>query len=200
LSSGGEAREVLKFIFLLAVLILCIVGGFQVLKLYLGTPAPFRVVSTAPSSMEPTLYYGDMAVIQHVPWYEIGIGDIIVFDAYSWYFYAHEAPPPVPVIHRVVGVTVMDGQICYYTWGDNRVTNPQPDPAPTPYWLVHGKVIFTIPKVGLLIIFFYQGGYILVILLTVLLTVALVVKGMKELEEEEDEDEYYSDFHQQDEN
>ncbi len=186
---GGrkEHRELVKYIVLMVVIGVGVFGGFQLLKVYLGTPTPFRVVSTSPSSMEPSLHYGDLVIIKNVPWYEIGVGDIIVFDAYNWYFSAGETPsqiPLIPVIHRVYNVTFENGQIYYYTWGDNRLTNPQPDPAPTPYWMVHGKVIFAIPKLGLLLLFLQEGGYILLIIVLVLLVVAMAMKGLRELKEE----------------
>lgn len=175
----GEA-ELAKYVLLIVLVVAVVFGGFQFLKAYLGTPAPFRVVSTSPSSMEPTLYYGDLVVIKKAPFYEIGVGDIIVFDAYNWYFGAGEIPPNIPVIHRVYWVSFEDGQLYYYTWGDNRATNPSPDPAPTPYWLVHGKVILTIPKLGLVILFIQNGGFILIILVLILLLVRMAVKEVEE--------------------
>lgn len=191
MSGKKEYGELVKYIVLIVVMVAVVFGGFQLLKVYLGTPTPFRVVSTSPSSMEPSLHYGDLVIIKHVPWYEIGVGDVIVFDAYNWYFSSGEPPqiPLVPVIHRVYNVTFENGQIYYYTWGDNRLANPQPDPAPTPYWLVHGKVIFVIPKLGLLLLFLQEGGYILLIIVLVVLVVAMAMKGMKELREEAYENE-----------
>lgn len=179
-----EQKELLKYVFLTALIFLVVFGGFQLLKVYTGTEAPFRVVSTSPSSMEPTLHYGDLVVIRRVPWYEIGVGDIIVFDAYNWYFKANETPPTLPVIHRVYLVAFEEGQIYYYTWGDNRITNPQPDPAPTPYWLVHGKTVFVIPGLGLLIIFIREGGYIPLIIILIILVTAIALRGIKQLEKE----------------
>lgn len=182
-------RELVKYVALMILVVAGVFGGFQLLSAYLGTPAPFRVVSTSPSSMEPSLHYGDLVIIKKVPWYEIGVGDVIVFDAYNWYFEAGENPPSMPVIHRVYNVSFRDGQLYYYTWGDNRLTNPEPDPAPTPYLLVHGKVVFVIPKLGLLILFLQGGGYILLVILLVILVVAAAVKGIRELEETPEDEE-----------
>ncbi|MBS7288174.1 MAG: signal peptidase I [Candidatus Freyarchaeota archaeon] len=189
MSGNEEYRELAKYVALMILIVAGVFGGFQLLSVYLGTPAPFRVVSTMPSSMEPSLHYGDLVVIKKVPWYEIGVGDIIVFDAYSWYFEANETPPPMPVIHRVYNVSFENGQLYYYTWGDNRLTNQEPDPAPTPYWLVHGKVIFAVPMLGQLILFLQGGGYILLVILLVILVVAMAVKGIKELEKAPEDEE-----------
>ncbi|MEM1658425.1 MAG: signal peptidase I [Candidatus Jordarchaeales archaeon] len=176
----GEV-ELARYVLLIVLIVIMVFGGFQLLKAYLGTPAPLRVVSTSPSSMEPTLYYGDLVVIKKAPFYEIGVGDVIVFDAYNWYFEAGELPPNIPVIHRVYWVSFENGQLYYYTWGDNRLTNPSPDPAPTPYWLVHGKVVFTIPKLGLVILFIQSGGFIvLIVILIILLMITITAKDVEE--------------------
>lgn len=192
MSGNNEYKELVKYVILIIVMTAGIFGSFQLLKIYLGTPMPFRVVSTNPSSMEPSLHYGDLVIIKNVPWYEIGVGDVIVFDAYNWYFASGVTPPQIPVIHRVYNVTFENGQIYYYTWGDNKLTNSEPDPAPTPYWLVHGKVIFEIPKLGFLFLFIQEGGYIILIIVLILLVVAMAMKGIKTLNEDdierEDED------------
>lgn len=180
MSKKSQKREAIESIIWILVIVGVILGGFQLLTIYLGTGAPFRIISDQPSSMAPDMNYGDVAVIQHVPGYEIGIGDVIVFNAYNWAAYGY-AVPPEPVMHRVVNVKFEDGHFWYQTWGDNRLTNPTPDPGWVADWQVYGKVIFTIPRIGVAAIWFYDGGYIPVI---VILTIFTVVYAIYELEKE----------------
>jgi signal peptidase I len=167
-------REAIITIIMIAVTVGIILGGFQLLRIYLNTDAPFRIISNQPSSMEPTMYFGDVGIIKHVPGYEISIGDIIVFDASHWYFYGYSIPP-APVMHRVIDVKFENGHFYYKTWGDNRITNPTPDPGWTADWQVYGKVIFTIPRVGIVAVWFFQGGYLFVLTILIIVTVVYVV-------------------------
>jgi len=181
LTKTNWKREAIVTIIIITIVAGAILGGFQLLRLYLNTDTPLRVISNQPSSMEPTMYYGDIGIIKHVPGYEIGVGDVIVFDATHWYFYGY-AIPPAPVMHRVVNVKFENGHFYYKTWGDNRLTNPTPDPGWAADWQVYGKVIFTIPRIGVLAIWFFQGGYIITL---VILTIITLVYVVWELQKEE---------------
>ncbi|WXG41010.1 MAG: signal peptidase I [Candidatus Freyarchaeum deiterrae] len=180
MSKKSQKREAIVTLVWIIVIAGLLLGGFQLLRVYLNTDAPFRIISDQPSSMAPNMYYGDVGVIQNVPPYQIGIGDVIVFNAYNWYLYNYTIPP-APVMHRVIDVKFEDGQFWYKTWGDNRLTNPTPDPGWTPDWLVYGKVILTLPRIGLVSIWFNEGGYILVV---VILAIFAVVYGIWESEKE----------------
>ena len=65
---------------------------------------------------------GDLVIVEAVPYTNIHLGDVIVFQ------------PPIPgrgcssevIVHRVVNIT-SEGLI---TQGDNRFTNPHPDEGP----------------------------------------------------------------------
>ena len=78
-------------------------------------------------------------------------------------------------MHRVVDVKFENGHFYYKTWGDNRLTNPTPDPGWTADWQVYGKVIFTIPRIGVLAIWFFQGGYIITLVVLTIITLVYVV-------------------------
>jgi len=68
-------------------------------------------------SMEPLLHTGDLVFLSRKPPAEIRVGDIIVYRWGGSY-----------VIHRVVYKYRYAGTWCFVVQGDNRLTNPIPDP------------------------------------------------------------------------
>jgi len=95
--------------------------------LFLGGPATYIIVSGI--SMEPTLFTGDLAMLQSKESY--AIGDIIAFHVSGG-----------NVIHRIVGGTAEEG---FLTQGDNKKSvdpwQPKPDE-------ILGKMWFHIPMAG----------------------------------------------------
>ncbi len=77
---------------------------------------PLAVVSGV--SMEPILHTGDVVFLKKVKVSQINVGDVIV---YKWIGGKY-------VIHRVVFIYKFKGTVCFVTWGDDRRTNPVPDP------------------------------------------------------------------------
>lgn len=101
---------------------------------------PFYVVTDNPSSMSPTLNYGDLAVIYRMPFPSIGPGSIIAFH--------DPRGNPGIVLHRVVAVVDCGGSTCLVTKGDNNATNPTIDP-----WNVTandyiGDAVLVVPYLG----------------------------------------------------
>jgi signal peptidase len=98
----------------------------------------FSVV--AGGSMEPTIGFGSVAVIQPVEGQDVAVGDIIAF-----------APPSAPgssTIHRVVGVEQGGGSVQFRTKGD---ANDSPDPNLVPAQNVRGRVCLYVPHLGSII-------------------------------------------------
>jgi signal peptidase len=102
-------------------------------------------------SMEPTLYRGDVVLIQKANFLgiqemqtsDLKTGDIVIYKA-TWY--------PEPVIHRIISTDKdTSGNTYYTTKGDN---NPRQDPAPVYPDQIQAKVItigntpLVIPRVG----------------------------------------------------
>jgi len=77
---------------------------------------PMAVVSGV--SMEPILHSGDVVFIEKVNPSQVHVGDVIV---YKWIGKKY-------VIHRVAKIYKFDNRLCFVTWGDDRKTNPFPDP------------------------------------------------------------------------
>lgn len=122
------------------------------------------------TSMLPTLQPGDLVVIVGVEAEDIIVGDIIVFQ------------PPYrsePIIHRVIAVEKIGGNIYITTKGDNnRVSLPDEIRFPASY--VIGRVVYRVPYIGW-ILYFIQApvvtisgigeiklGFILIVVLSLI--------------------------------
>lgn len=135
------------------------------LRFFLGTTNPFYTVVSG--SMEPTLNIGDIVIVRDSnTFYQITVGDIIVFKS--------PLEKDKVIVHRVVGIREDMGERALITKGDNNLSR---DP-----WIVKethylGKMLFSIPKVGLLSTFFHPPvNYILIGLILVLLFLSEIRK------------------------
>ena len=115
------------------------VSVFAVAEYATGTQ-PFYVVADNPSSMSPTLNYGDLAVIYRAPISSLGPGSAIAFH--------DPRGDPGIIIHRVVSVSSCGGAECLVTKGDNNATNPLVDPWNVTRQDYVGKVILVLPYLG----------------------------------------------------
>ena len=108
-------------------------------------------------SMLPTLEQGDLVVIQTVPISDVHLGDIIVYGSPC-------SESGSSVIHRVVNGTAENG---FYTQGDDRATNPNPDQnigiarSPINQACLIGKVVFIVPYIERLASLPYGLNYII---------------------------------------
>jgi len=119
-------REYVKTAILLAVVVVSVFAFWIGLTTALKTEYPMLAVASG--SMEPTLYKGDLIMVQGVSNacdIKVGLeeavepGDIIVF---------HKPPEPSElIVHRAVDKEFRDGKWYFQTWGDNRKTNTRPD-------------------------------------------------------------------------
>lgn len=131
----------MKRIILILILALSIVGISGCIDSSTATsgnePVLYVVVS---NSMEPTLYEGDIAIVEDNP-DNIQVGDIVIYNA-TWY--------PRPIIHRVIDIKNDSyGNTLYVIKGDN---NPVPDPELVYRSQITSKVQYSIPKIGNIII------------------------------------------------
>ena len=147
--------------FLIGVLI------FAVVEYATGTQ-PFYVVGDSPSSMSPTLNYGDVAVIYRTSFSSLGAGSVVAFH--------DPRGNPGIIVHRVVSVIVCGGAECLITKGDNNATNPTVDP-----WNVTandyvGQAVLVVPFLGYIspALWGYTGMAALLPISTVLVAVGLI--------------------------
>jgi len=129
------SKGVIKDILIVVVGVLIIWLGLQIA---FGTQNPFYVVASG--SMIPVLQVYDVIVIQgHVPFEEIEIGNIIVFNRPS----DHDRV----IVHRVVSI-IDDDPKTIRTQGDaNNASIPGTDFPITEEEYI-GKVEYTLPQVG----------------------------------------------------
>jgi len=92
-------------------------------------------------SMEPGIKPGDIVVTRGIDASNnsnLSIGDVIAFLPYP--------DDPTVVTHRIVGITVKDGESFYVTKGDN---NNDVDPwGPVVASHVRGEAMYVVPKLG----------------------------------------------------
>ena len=111
---------------------------YIVILLYFGTSNPFYVVASG--SMIPELQVYDVLIVQaHIPFEDIQIGDIIVFDRPSG--------KDRVIVHRVVSITDDDPRTLR-TKGDNNVASIPGTDFPITEKEYIGKVEYKIPQVG----------------------------------------------------
>ncbi|MCJ7456134.1 signal peptidase I [Candidatus Bathyarchaeota archaeon] len=114
-------------------------GGMAVASIAMGTQSPIMVVPS--TSMVPTLNVGDIVIVKGVDPKSITVGTIIIFRSPTG---------SIDIIHRVVGIVQVGDTLYFVTQGDNRLTNPSPDPySPgVPGKNVKGVLVGKIPYVG----------------------------------------------------
>ncbi|MHA1575849.1 MAG: signal peptidase I [Candidatus Thorarchaeota archaeon] len=125
-----------KTVFLLSIVVVGTLGGYGLFMVAMGTTSPIVVVTSG--SMEPTIYRGDLLVIQARAVEDIHLLDIIVFNDTSVHYNG-------PVVHRVVEIEIIDGEYFFTTKGDN---NSVQDSGVRSHDEIFGVVISTIPWIG----------------------------------------------------
>ena len=135
LNKKSMSKGILKDILIVAIGVLVIWIGLQVV---FGTQNPFYVVASG--SMIPILQVYDVLIVQgHVPFEDIEVGDIIVFNRPS----GHDRV----IVHRVVSI-IDDDPKTIRTKGDaNPASIPGTDFPITKEEYI-GKVAYVIPQVG----------------------------------------------------
>ena len=167
-----KARKGLKYAEYGVVTLLIVLAAYIGVNYALGVQTVY-VVTDNPSSMSPTVNYGDLALTFRTPFSSLHVGDIV-------FFHDPRGNPGI-IVHRIVLQGVCDGQLCFHTKGDNIVTNPSPDPwnLTAPYYL--SQVILIIPKVGYVSPAFwgFKGFDVLLPLAFMLLVIFFVAYGRK---------------------
>ena len=115
-------------------------------------------------SMEPNIKPNDVIIdltIKNPD--DIHIGDIITFTS------TYSLTKGMVITHRVIDKKIENGGWVFYTKGD---ANLSPEPIPTPFINIHGKVLFKVPQLGLLQKFLAtKGGWLIVVVIPALVII-----------------------------
>jgi signal peptidase I len=138
-----------------------LVTALILLSAYVGASYAFGVqtvyvVSDNPSSMTPTMNYGDVALTYRSSFGSLHVGDIV-------FFHDPRGNPGI-IVHRLVWQGTCGGQLCFHTKGDNNATNPTPDPWNLTEAFYLSKVVLVVPAVGYLSPAFWGFRGVLVLL------------------------------------
>ena len=150
LSAGRYVVSGVALLLLLALVAPFVVYGFPGV---IGADASFVVLS---GSMEPDIRAGDAVVVDSVRPAQIAVGDVITFtrDGSS-----------SPITHRVLEATGEGAERSFVTKGDS---NEEADAQPVPAANVIGRVVVTIPYIGLVVDFANtQPGFLLFVALPI---------------------------------
>ena len=170
----NDRSEIWKTAFALSIVILVTISGYTTFVLVMGTTSPLVVVTSG--SMEPTLYRGDLLVIQARAEDQIAIDDVIVFQA-DW-------NPDMPIVHRVIRISEDEyGNLLFATRGDN---NHAVDYGNRTIDDIIGVVVGIIPVLGHVSLFLQttEGQITAVILILVILLVPEVLERRRNADEE----------------
>ena len=127
----------------------CSFAAFGVLLVALGLVATatlpglfgYHTYTIDGGSMEPTLSVGDAAVTKPSSPRSLEVGDVIV---------RRDTRGGQPVLHRIVEIVSVDGQLAFITQGDK---NNAPDVQPVVLAGTGDKVIYSVPYAGYLLNF-----------------------------------------------
>jgi signal peptidase I len=167
-----RAKKGVKYAEYAAFIVLTGLAVYIVANLAFGVQTIY-VVSDFPSSMSPTMNYGDLFMTYPASFSSLHVGDIIVFH--------DPRGNPGIIVHRIVSIGTCGGVMCVQTKGDNQVTNPTPDP-----WNVTAKsylsqVELVVPAVGYLspALWGFRGAYVLLPFSFIVLVGFFVAYGRK---------------------
>src|SRR5215467_14427825 len=157
-------RKEIKYAIIIAVGITIVLLGFWFAFDQLN---PFYVVASG--SMIPNLNINDYVIVSHsVPFNSLKVGDIIVFKTYG----TDNSGQHITIVHRVAEIVTdpINGQKVIRTKGD---ANPDSIPgADYPIFEKNyiGKVVYVIPKLGIITnVFHPPTNYILIGLIFIVL-------------------------------
>ncbi|MFX1485885.1 MAG: signal peptidase I [Promethearchaeota archaeon] len=193
-SKESWKKEVATYAIIVVVIVAGVYGFHFGLQAAMGTSTPIVVVTSG--SMHPTYWEGDILFVRHVQPDQISVDEVIVFFVVTPGLWGID--PSIPVVHRVIDKYQQNGDWYFRTKGDNPDTNPLPDPEPIPYSNIIGKTVFSIPRIGLFILWlravFGVGGaqallIFVIIIVLVILIVDIVLSARKEKEQEGTEEE-----------
>ncbi len=171
-SEEKNLKTLIKPVAVIIIIVGAIGVGYFSLTTYLGSSTPIVVVTS--ESMHPVYWEGDILFVKYATPDEITIGTDIVFHA-TW-IPASDPNANIPVVHRVIDKRLINGEWYFWTQGVNPETNPYPDPEPTPYSNVIGKVVFTIPRIGLpLVVLRPVAGYLQYLLITIVVILIVYI-------------------------
>ncbi len=164
------ARKAARYVEYALVTLLLVLSAYVVANYAFGVQTIY-VVSDTPSSMSPTMNYGDIALAYPTAFTGLHVGDIVLFH--------DPRGNPGVIVHRIVWEGTCGGQLCFHTKGDNDVTNPTPDPWNLTAHYYLSKVILVIPFVGYVspALWGFQGVYVLFPILFAVLILFFIVYG-----------------------
>ena len=175
-----QRSELFKTALLLGIVVGGTLGSYGLFMVAMGTPTPIVVVTS--ESMEPTIYMGDLLIIQARAQEDIHLLDIVVYQDTTYH-------PDGPIVHRIVMIEEIHGVTYYTTRGDNNSAN---DEGVRTYEEIVGVVIMTIPWVGHISLFLRTPAGIAVMAL-IFIAILVIPELFDKDDEDQDENEEFAE-------
>ncbi|TFG31515.1 signal peptidase I [Candidatus Thorarchaeota archaeon] len=137
-----QRSEIAKTSFIILIVVGATLGSYGIFTLTMGTSTPLVVVES--KSMIPNLDIGHLLILQNRAPDRIYLNDIIVFNT----DYHNK-----PIVHRIVEIQNVSGELRYFTKGDN---NSLRDQGYRVYEDIIGVVVLAIPYVGYVTLFLHE--------------------------------------------
>ena len=140
-----------------------VLGSVLVMMFAVGIAASMfmgvRFMTVVSGSMRPAIDVGDLVVVAPVNRYNVSVGEVIAFVRGG-----------ITILHRVVGITRVRGQLAYVTKGD---ANNAPDREPVLPQQIVGRLVYVVPHVGYPLVYIaqYQRGYVNAVVTAILFIV-----------------------------
>lgn len=156
------------FLIIVIIVSLAMVTAFSVFE----APGQLRAFVVSSGSMEPTLKTGSVVLV--VPQLDYQVGDIITFKRE---INANIKDPNSTATHRIIEVKDDEGRATFVTKGDS---NQSPDSENAEIARVLGKVKFSIPYIGRVVVFAKtQLGFLIMIIIPATLVVYSELMNIK---------------------
>ena len=165
-SVRGKMNKKIAEILIFSTMLILALGFMPLFSLIAGTSTP--LISPRSSSMEPTIFPGDLAIVTAEDPRGLKVGDILVYDELVKNLTIPNTEKiSYPTMHRIVEVRKEYSKLFFVTKGDR---NSDPDEWFVPEEGVIGKVSFVIPYLGTVVMILSQIEVkILIIIITIII-------------------------------
>lgn len=120
------------------------------------------------NSMQPSIYSGDIVIVKEVDEDELKIGDLITFKQNN-----------KVITHRITNIEIISTQKIYTTKGDN---NNIEDEQKVQHYMIEGKKVLTIPKLGHIIKILENEIIFLIIVIILLILLFFKIRKEEKME------------------
>lgn len=168
-SNGIKIKKILINLIFYSILVIFITISFITIKAKINGVQPeflgYRFYIVLTGSMNPKIKENDLIIVKDTDYNKIKINDVITFKT--------STNENILVTHRVTNIKTVNEELQFTTKGD---ANNTEDTKPVLKENIQGKVMKSIPKIGIIINFIKENITLLIISLIAILTLIYTSK------------------------